>query len=214
MLARSRRVGSAPGPRHCAFQPRVSLAGRYRPARHDRTTPAHVFQGTLASLWVYSHRGRLLHGQDSMHAQVLRRAGEPLQAVDLPTPEPQPDQLLIRVSACGVCRTDLHVVDGELAQPKLPLVLGHEIVGYVVAPGARSGDFAVGDRVAFPGSAGPVANASSAAAARKTCAQRRALPVTRSTAAMPNMRLPMLATVFAFPSAIPTPKQRRCSARD
>jgi len=85
-----------------------------------------------------------------MHAQVLRRAGEPLQAVDLPTPEPQPDQLLIRVSACGVCRTDLHVVDGELAQPKLPLVLGHEIVGYVVAPGARSGDFAVGDRVGVP----------------------------------------------------------------
>ena len=85
-----------------------------------------------------------------MRAQVLRRTGEPLQALDLSTPVPRPDQLLIRVAACGVCRTDLHVVDGELAEPKLPLVLGHEIVGYVVAPGARTGDFALGDRVGIP----------------------------------------------------------------
>ncbi len=85
-----------------------------------------------------------------MRAQVLRRAGEPLQSVDLPTPVPRSDQLLIRVAACGVCRTDLHVTDGELPGPKLPLVLGHEIVGHVVALGARSGDFALGDRVGVP----------------------------------------------------------------
>lgn len=85
-----------------------------------------------------------------MLAQVLRRAGEPLQAASLPTPVPGPDQLLIRVAACGVCRTDLHVADGELVEAKLPLVLGHEIVGYVVALGARSGDFVLGDRVGVP----------------------------------------------------------------
>jgi len=60
---------------------------------------------------------------------VLDRPGEPLQLLDLPVPDPAPGQLLLRVLACGVCRTDLHIVDGELAHPKLPLVLGHQIVG-------------------------------------------------------------------------------------
>jgi len=60
---------------------------------------------------------------------VLTRPGEPLQLLDLPVPDPAPGQLLLRVLACGVCRTDLHIVDGELAHPKLPLVLGHQIVG-------------------------------------------------------------------------------------
>jgi len=64
-----------------------------------------------------------------MRAMVLERAGAPLVAADLPRPEPGPSELLLRVRACGVCRTDLHIVDGELAQPKLPLVLGHQIVG-------------------------------------------------------------------------------------
>jgi propanol-preferring alcohol dehydrogenase len=68
----------------------------------------------------------------------------------LPTPVPRPEQLLICVAACGVCRTDLHIVDAELPEPKLPLVLGHEIVGHVVALGARSGNFALGDRVGVP----------------------------------------------------------------
>jgi alcohol dehydrogenase, propanol-preferring len=64
-----------------------------------------------------------------MRAMVLTRPGESLQLLDLPVPEPAPGQLLLRVLACGVCRTDLHIVDGELAQPKLPLVPGHQIVG-------------------------------------------------------------------------------------
>src|SRR5579885_1083597 len=64
-----------------------------------------------------------------MRAMVLERAGAPLVAADLPRPEPGPSELLLRVRACSVCRTDLHIVDGELAQPKLPLVLGHQIVG-------------------------------------------------------------------------------------
>jgi alcohol dehydrogenase, propanol-preferring len=64
-----------------------------------------------------------------MRAMVLHSAGEPLRLEDIPVPEPQPGQVLLRVAACGVCRTDLHVVDGELPNPKLPLVPGHQIVG-------------------------------------------------------------------------------------
>jgi propanol-preferring alcohol dehydrogenase len=70
---------------------------------------------------------------------VLERVGEPLRAAELPDPAPGPGQLLVRVHACGVCRTDLHVVDGELPRPKLPLVPGHQIVGEVVA-GPRAGE--------------------------------------------------------------------------
>jgi alcohol dehydrogenase, propanol-preferring len=67
----------------------------------------------------------------TMQAMVLDRAAQPLREVELPVPAPGPDQILIKVAACGVCRTDLHVFDGELIHPKLPLVLGHEIVGRV-----------------------------------------------------------------------------------
>jgi propanol-preferring alcohol dehydrogenase len=66
-----------------------------------------------------------------MQAMVLDRAGQPLRAAELPVPVPGAGQILIKVAACGVCRTDLHVFDGELTHPKLPLVLGHEIVGHV-----------------------------------------------------------------------------------
>jgi alcohol dehydrogenase, propanol-preferring len=64
-----------------------------------------------------------------MRAMVLHAAGEPLRLEELPVPEPTPGQVLLRVAACGICRTDLHIVDGELAHPKLPLVPGHQIVG-------------------------------------------------------------------------------------
>jgi propanol-preferring alcohol dehydrogenase len=64
-----------------------------------------------------------------MRAMVLHAAGEPLRLEELPVPEPGPGQVLLRVAACGACRTDLHIVDGELAHPKLPLVPGHQIVG-------------------------------------------------------------------------------------
>jgi len=74
-----------------------------------------------------------------MRAMVLRRAGEPLEETELPDPTPRPGQILLRVKACGVCRTDLHVADGELTEPKLPLVLGHQIVGEVVGTGERVG---------------------------------------------------------------------------
>ena len=82
-----------------------------------------------------------------MRAMVLDRAGEPLRLAELPDPEPAEGQVVLRVRACGVCRTDLHILDGELDRPKLPLVLGHQIVGEVVTGGTR---FAPGERVGVP----------------------------------------------------------------
>jgi alcohol dehydrogenase, propanol-preferring len=81
---------------------------------------------------------------------VLEAQREPLRAKDIPTPQPGRGQVLIRVAACGVCRTDLHVADGELAHPKLPLVLGHEIVGTVEEAGEGSRRFRIGQRVGVP----------------------------------------------------------------
>ncbi|MDZ4159866.1 MAG: zinc-dependent alcohol dehydrogenase family protein [Anaerolineaceae bacterium] len=85
-----------------------------------------------------------------MPAMVLHATGEALQFERLPIPKPGPDQVLISVNACGVCRTDLHIADGELPAPKLPLVLGHEIVGRVIAAGKRVVGIKEGDRVGVP----------------------------------------------------------------
>jgi propanol-preferring alcohol dehydrogenase len=81
---------------------------------------------------------------------LLRRVGEPLVAAELAVPEPGPGQVLVRVGACGVCRTDLHVADGELPDPKLPLVLGHEVIGRVVAAGRGAQRHRSGERVGIP----------------------------------------------------------------
>ena len=85
-----------------------------------------------------------------MQAIVLERAGAPLKPVEIKVPEPGPGHILIKVAACGVCRTDLHIFDGELSDPKLPLVLGHEIVGHVAALGAGVDQFGIGTRVGVP----------------------------------------------------------------
>src|SRR5437870_10750056 len=85
-----------------------------------------------------------------MRAMLLARQHEPLELQDVATPEPGPGQALVRVHACGVCRTDLHVTDGELADPKLPLVLGHQIVGTVEALGPDATDLREGDKVGIP----------------------------------------------------------------
>ncbi|HEX6534658.1 MAG TPA: zinc-dependent alcohol dehydrogenase family protein [Gemmatimonadaceae bacterium] len=87
---------------------------------------------------------------DVMRAMVLSRPGEPLEERELPRPEPGAGQLLLRVRACAVCRTDLHVVDGELPHPKLPLVPGHEIVATVEARGTGAERFPTGARVGVP----------------------------------------------------------------
>jgi alcohol dehydrogenase, propanol-preferring len=78
---------------------------------------------------------------------LLERPGEALAERELPDPEPGDGEVLVRVLACGVCRTDLHIVDGELTEPKLPLILGHQIVGEVVGGGER---WSPGDRVGIP----------------------------------------------------------------
>jgi propanol-preferring alcohol dehydrogenase len=85
-----------------------------------------------------------------MRAMVMESPGRPLAAVELPDPVPGPGQVRVAVRACGVCRTDLHVADGELPRPKLPLVLGHEVVGRVDALGEGVARFAPGDRVGIP----------------------------------------------------------------
>ncbi|HEU5277980.1 MAG TPA: zinc-dependent alcohol dehydrogenase family protein [Gaiellaceae bacterium] len=81
---------------------------------------------------------------------VLEQPGSPLLLRELPLPEPAAGQVRVRVQACGVCRTDLHVADGELPDPKLPLVLGHQIVGIVDAAAADVEDVAVDDRIGIP----------------------------------------------------------------
>lgn len=85
-----------------------------------------------------------------MQAMQLDRPGSALVLRDLPVPEPGPGQVLIRVHCCAVCRTDLHVVDGELPRPKLPVIPGHEIVGTVAALGPGADRFAIGQRVGVP----------------------------------------------------------------
>jgi propanol-preferring alcohol dehydrogenase len=85
-----------------------------------------------------------------MRAMILKAPGEPLVPSEMPVPRPGPGQLLVRVAACAVCRTDLHVVDGELTEPKLPLVPGHEIVGRVEEMGDGVEGFQVGGRVGIP----------------------------------------------------------------
>jgi propanol-preferring alcohol dehydrogenase len=85
-----------------------------------------------------------------MRAMLLEAAGQPLRPADVPVPEAGVGQVLLRVKTCAVCRTDLHVADGELPNAKLPLILGHEIVGTVVATGPEANRFAVGDRVGVP----------------------------------------------------------------
>ncbi|NPV91795.1 MAG: zinc-dependent alcohol dehydrogenase family protein [Firmicutes bacterium] len=85
-----------------------------------------------------------------MKAMILEAPGSRLRMVEMPMPQPGPSQLLLKVHTCGLCRTDLHIVDGELKEPKLPLVPGHQIVGTVVGIGAGVADFRVGDRVGVP----------------------------------------------------------------
>jgi alcohol dehydrogenase, propanol-preferring len=89
-------------------------------------------------------------GTGSMRAMVLRAAGTPLAGEVRPVPRPAAHEVLVAIEACGVCRTDLHVVDGELANPRLPLVPGHEIVGVIAETGRDVRDLRTGERVGIP----------------------------------------------------------------
>src|SRR5689334_7533696 len=86
----------------------------------------------------------------TMRAMLLYKPGKLLEWVELPDPEPGHGEIRVKVGACGVCRTDLHVVDGELSNPKLPIIPGHEIVGRIDAVGEGVDDLSVGQRVGVP----------------------------------------------------------------
>lgn len=85
-----------------------------------------------------------------MKAMVLQEQGQPLQLQEVDKPTPAPDELLLEVQACGVCRTDLHILDGDLDEPNLPLIPGHQIVGTVKAIGDKVSGFSQGDKVGVP----------------------------------------------------------------
>jgi len=87
---------------------------------------------------------------ETMHAMVLEATGRPLVEKMLPLPVPSPQQVLVKIIACGVCRTDLHIMDGELKDPKLPLIPGHEIVGTVVRTGNKVSSLHENDIVGIP----------------------------------------------------------------
>jgi alcohol dehydrogenase, propanol-preferring len=91
-----------------------------------------------------------MNAPETMQSMVLESPGKPLFCREIKIPSPGPDQLLIKIHACGVCRTDLHVVDGELPNPRLPLIPGHEIVGTIVKMGYRVDAFHLGDRIGVP----------------------------------------------------------------
>ncbi len=95
-----------------------------------------------------------------MKAEMFERVGKPLELRDIPIPEPSSDQVLIKVAVCGICRTDLHIFDGELNNPKLPLVMGHQIIGKVVKIGNQVSGIAIGDRVGVPWLGGSCGNCS------------------------------------------------------
>ena len=135
---------------------------------------------------------------------VLERQREPLRPAELPDPQPGAGQVLISVSACGVCRTDLHIVDGELDRAEAAARPG--------APDRRHGGRGGGGGGALrasasgsgcPGSAGPAASAATAAAAARTSATAPASPATTSTAATPSWPSPTSASASRFPRAIP-----------
>ncbi len=87
---------------------------------------------------------------NKMRVMVLRGPKNPLHLTELPIPQPDPEQVLIKIAACGLCRTDLHIVDGELPTPKLPLVPGHQIVGHIVQLGTQVDSYQTGQRVGVP----------------------------------------------------------------
>jgi alcohol dehydrogenase, propanol-preferring len=96
------------------------------------------------------NKDKTIFGSTTMQAMILEKAGHPLALKTIPIPLPGAGQVLVKIIACGVCRTDLHIVDGELTSPKLPLVPGHEIVGIVVSTGKEVSLLKEGDIVGIP----------------------------------------------------------------
>lgn len=136
-----------------------------------------------------------------MYAMVLAARGAPLVLQERPDPVPGPGEVRVKVGACGVCRTDLHVVDGELPDLSYPIIPGHEVVGRIDALGDGVTELPIGRRVGVPGSAARAATVPIAARARKISAIVRSSPATPATAASPPTSLPTLAIASRSESA-------------
>ncbi len=146
-----------------------------------------------------------------MRAMVQEGPGQPLTLTDIPVPEPAPGQALIKVDTCAVCRTDLHVVDGELPAIPYPVIPGHQVVGNVLRATAEG--LTVGERVgAFPGWATPAVTASTASRSRKISATRHVSPAIPCLAATPNTWPSISATVCLYRRSLTAPPSHRCYA--
>ena len=138
-----------------------------------------------------------------MRAMVLDSPGLPLSAVEIEPHAPGPGQVRLRVRVCGVCRTDLHVVDGELTEPKLPLVLGHQIVGAVESLGEGVDGLSSASAWACRGSVGRAATCRYCTTGARTSAPRRGSRATRSTAGYAELAVADARFCFAIPAGYP-----------
>ena len=146
-----------------------------------------------------------------MKAMMLHKPKTPLEWSDLPDRQPGPGEIRVKVLACGVCRTDLHVVDGELPDPKSPIIPGHEIVGRIDAIGAGVAALSLASGSEFRGSAAPAASAPIARDTTKICAIIRSSPDTRATAGSRRRRSPMGASLFRSARSAATWHSPLCS---
>ena len=148
-----------------------------------------------------------------MHAMVLNKIGAPLQWTELPDCLPGPGQVRVKIAACGVCRTDLHVVDGELAHPRVPIIPGHEIIGLIDAVGSGVDELHEGQRVGIPCWATPVEPALIARCIAKISAIIRYSRATRATAGSRPRPSPMRASRSRLAISAATFRWHLCYAR-
>ncbi len=147
-----------------------------------------------------------------MRAMILDAPGCPLRMAEVAAPSPAPGQVLLRVHACGVCRTDLHIIDGELPDPKLPLILGHQIVGTVIGQGEGATRHAIGDCVGVPWLGWSAGIADIVYQGGRTYATMPVIPGIKSTADMPSNASLMNGTPFPSPRVTLICRPRHCCA--
>ena len=148
-----------------------------------------------------------------MLAMILETPRQPLALREIPIPEPQAHQVVVRVNACAICRTDLHVADGELADPKLPLIPGHQIVGRVSAAGEQVEGLSLETELEFLGWVEPAAIVRTVSPDAKTSATKPSSQATRSMEVTLNTLWPIAGSVSQFLKAMPTCRRPRCFAR-
>jgi len=147
-----------------------------------------------------------------MHAMTLKKIGHPSNWTELPDRQPGPGELRIKVAACGVCRTDLHVVDGELTEPRVPIVPGHEIVGRIDAIGAGVVGLTIGDRVGVPWLGFTCGVCPYCVRGQENLCDRPLFTATRVTAASLRRPLPMHALPFPWVKSVATWSSPFCCA--